>query len=413
MSKVVVVGAGVIGLAIGRELAERGSEVVIVDMQRPGAGSSMGNAGWITPSLSNPVPEPGLIQTSLRWMLQPSSPLYIRPQADPEVIKWTWEFFKHCNEESYRHGMDALLELNRNTMGSFDRLKERGVEFYMHQAGMLFVAMEDEGLQHVVDVLAELKRLDYSEPRLLTGPDLEEFEPKLSPSLAGAVHVPEERLVRPESLVRGLVQQLRELDVRIHDGVEVTGAVKDNGAIQALETNKGHYEADTFVLAAGAWTGRVAKSFGENVPVLPGRGYSMTIEDPNYMPATSQYLVEARVAVTPFGDALRLAGTMELSGLDTKPRKSRVKAIWRNARKYFRSPIDGSRARSWAGMRPMTPDGLPVIGRAAENENLFVASGHAMLGVTLAPLTGQAVGALVHGEKPPFDLEAFDPRRFA
>lgn len=139
MSKVVVVGAGVIGLAIGRELAERGSEVVIVDMQRPGAGSSMGNAGWITPSLSNPVPEPGLIQTSLRWMLQPSSPLYIRPQADPEVLKWTWEFFKHCNEKSYQHGMDALLELNRNTMASFDRLKELGVEFYMHQAGMLFI----------------------------------------------------------------------------------------------------------------------------------------------------------------------------------------------------------------------------------------------------------------------------------
>ncbi len=412
MATTVVIGGGVIGLTLAHELRQRGDEVILIDRKYPGAGSSAGNAGWVVPSIASPVPAPGLPATALKWMADPESPLYIKPRFDPGFIRWLWDFFRACRVEEYRTGRAALVSLAGDALKDFDRLRSEGVEFEMTQAGLLIIGFGEDGLDHYYEETDDLAEIGYQPAQRLSGPETRELEPALSGDVAGSVFVTDDRHVRPESLVAGLVAALRRDGVELRDGTAVTGFRRSGRDIVAVTTETGEIEADRFVLAAGAWSGALARSAGFSLPIEAGKGYSITVDDPNLRLQHPLDLIEARAAVTPFDGALRFAGTMEISGINMRYIKRRADAIWRNAQGYLREPVTGSRMRAWVGMRPMTPDGLPVIGRLPGSDNLYVATGHQMLGVTLAPTTARALAEIIVSGSSSVSLTPFDPLRF-
>ena len=412
MARTAIIGAGVIGLTLAFELAGRGEDVIVIDRKHPGAGSSAGNAGWIVPSVATPVPAPGLPRTAMKWMANPESPLYIRPRLDPSFLRWMWAFFRACREEDYRAGRAVLLDLCKGAMDEFDRLRERGVEFEMEQAGLLVLGFSDEALDHHLDETSDLVQIGHAPARRMSGAEVREIEPMLSDDVAGAVLVSDDRHVRPETLVQGLVEALERSGATLVESSEVDGFTRDGRSLSAVTVGEELIEADRFVLAAGAWSGKLAGMAGFLLPIEAGKGYSITIDQPSFQLNHPLDLLEARAAVTPFDGALRFAGTMEISGVNLRFARRRADAIWRNAHRYLRETVSGSRMRAWVGMRPMAPDGLPVIGQMPGSDNLFVATGHQMLGVTLAPTTAAALADLMTESAPTYSLAPFDPIRF-
>lgn len=396
MTRVAVVGAGVIGLACAYELRRRGAEVTLLDPQAPGTACSAGNAGWVVPSMSAPIPAPGLVGTSLKWMLRRDSPLYIKPTLNPSFVAWIWRFWRNCRPGPYAAGLDAVASLNRRTMALYDALEANGVRFEQQRRGLAYVGLSQEAARAALHEVRLLERFGYRRPELLDGDALRRVEPGLSAAVAGGFVVEEERHVRPETLTAGLAEWLREHGVELRGGPEseVVGLARSGGELRAVVTRGGEVAADMALLAAGAWTGKLAARLGFRLPIQAGKGYSVTIARPDIPISRPLDLIEARVACTPFKGALRLAGTMELSGVNLRLEPARVAAIRRAGDRYL-TDWRGADEQVWVGMRPLTPDGLPLIGPVPGHDNLYVATGHAMLGVTLAPATAEAIAQLM------------------
>jgi D-amino-acid dehydrogenase len=412
--RVVVVGGGVIGLTTAYDLVRAGAEVVMVDARGVGLGASAVNAGWFVPAESTPVPGPQVVAQTLKWMVRRDSPVYIRPSLDPRFLSFLMGMWQHSNARDQRAGFEAHLRLARDTASVLDEYRADGIAFEMHTAGLLMAFAEKENLEHHRANLDLVRRFDL-DPQILAGDDVRTHEPLLSDRVLGGIFFPHERHLDPRALVQGLHKRLLDLGVRIVEndpatGVTVTGPRRDR-RVTGLVTTTAIHEGDAFVLAAGAWTGPLSMAFGHRLPVRPGKGYSIDLPPVPLRGATN--LSDAKVAVTPFTDRLRLAGTMEFAGLDEKVNDLRVGAILRAPAVYLRDwePPSGP-LHPRAGMRPMTPDGLPVIGRLPGTSNAFVTSGHGMLGVTLAAGSARALTELVlRGTTPP-QLAPFDPARF-
>ncbi len=411
---VVVVGAGVIGLACAYALRKRGREVIVLDQGAPGGACSQGNAGWITPSLSAPLPAPGLALTSLKWMLRRESPLYIAPIAVPGLARWLWRFWRHCNPRDYVRGLRALAELNRKTLAGFADLKRDGMEFELHRNGLLFAFLDGRLMRHALADFDHHREFGYRMPAPLEGGDLRRLEPALSDAVTAGFMVEEEFHVRPETLIAGYADRLRRMGVEIRSGISVTGAngAGRGGRIAGVETSAGVVEGEEVLVAAGAWSGQVLQPFGVSLPVQAGKGYSITIAGAEPRISRPLYLGEALVGCSPFDGAIRFAGTMELSGMNDSLDRRRIVGIRAGVGRYLREPLNEGEGTEWVGMRPLTPDGLPLLGRIPGYRNLSVATGHAMLGITLAPVTGDLVADVITGTASPAALAPFDPGRF-
>ncbi len=408
--RVVVVGGGVIGLTTAYQVVREGVEVVVLDARATGLGASAVNAGWFVPAEAAPVPGPKMVAKTLRWMLRRDSPVYIRPSLDPRFAAFMLGMWRRSNARDQRAGFEAHLRLAADTGEMLDAYRADGIDFEMHSAGLLMVFAGRENLEHHLANL-DLVRGSGLDPRVLVGDDVRAHEPLLSDRVHGGIFFPRERHLDPRALVQGLHTRLLELGVKIVENAPVLSARRAGGAVTAVVTESGPVDGDAFVLAAGAWTGRLAGLFGRRLPVRPGKGYSVDVPAVGLRSATN--LSDAKVALTPFGDRLRLAGTMEFAGLDERVNDLRVQAILRAPGAYLRDwqPPSGS-LRPQAGMRPMTPDGLPAIGRLPGTTNTYVSTGHGMLGVTLAAGSALALTELVvHGTRLP-QLAPFDPARF-
>jgi D-amino-acid dehydrogenase len=412
VKKVVIIGAGVIGLTTAYELRRRGIDVVLVDRAKAGKQASHGNAGWITPSLSDPVPAPGLTTQSIRMLLQPDSPFHIRPSSIPSMIPWLLKFRAHCNERDFHKGMKATVALNKFTMPLYDRLYENNVDFEMHSTGLFRVSLTEEEADEFMADSKVLESYGYLPAVRVTGDEARSMEPELSDKVVGGVLFPEERHVRPDTLINGLIKWLNNAGVEILNNESFVAPIQRNGNFVGIRTQARDIEADTIVVAAGAWGGEVARQFGVKIPMRGGIGYSITMENPELKINRSMYLGHARVAVTPFENALRFAGTMELASLNAKPNPRRIMAIRRSVIPYFTNWKVETKGEEWMGIRPMTTDGLPVIGKSPKSDNVFIATGHAMLGVTLATVTGAAVADLITEGKTEIAVEPFSPARF-
>ncbi|MBL8986404.1 MAG: FAD-dependent oxidoreductase [Gemmatimonadetes bacterium] len=412
MKRIVVVGAGAIGLACAYSLAKRGRQVVVVDRGTPGDACTRGNAGWITPSISAPIPAPGLTWTSLKWMMSADSPLYISPAAAPALSRWLWRFWRHCNQRDFIRGLHAVASLNQGTLAGFDALVRDGVNFELHRDGLLFVFMDRKYMEGVRAEFEHYREYGYGVPAPLTGPELRRLEPGLSDEVSHGFLVPEEYHVRPESLAAGYAAKLASMGVEVRTGVTVTGGRMSGAKVTALETTGGAIEADGVLVAAGAWSGQVVERFGVTLPVQAGKGYSLTVSGAGPRLTRPVYLGEARIGSSPFEGGIRFAGTMELSGVNERFDPRRMVGIRKGVARYLRDPVPAGAGTEWVGMRPLTPDGLPLLGRVPKFDNLLIATGHAMLGITMAPVTGEAMADLVTGATLPPSMPAFDPGRF-
>lgn len=411
--KTVIIGGGTIGLLSAYELRRRGREVVVIDRGEFGAAASHGNAGWITPSLSGPVPAPGVVSESIKWMLKPDSPLFISPAAVPSMVGWLFSFWRHCNAKAYRAGFNALAELNQRTMSDYEALQAAGLDFGLHKNGLLFVSLDDKHLDELYAEFEDLAGYGLGEPIRFDRDATLQREPSLRPVVAGSVLMPEERHVEPDELNRAAVAWLRAHDVELRSGSSVTGFRVENETVKAVQTTSGDIDADQVLIATGAEATRLSRALGAHVPMQAGKGYSITIDKPRLTVNGPMYMHEARVAVTPFDNALRIAGTMELSGVNTRLDGRRVRGLKNSAHRYMLDWEQGEHSEEWVGMRPILPDGLPVIGRLPRRSNAYIASGHAMLGITLGPTTAAAVGELMNDEESTFNLAPYDPVRFS
>jgi D-amino-acid dehydrogenase len=416
---VVVVGGGVIGLSTAFALRQRGIPVTVVDAGPPEHAASHVNAGWIVPTLAAPVPAPGLIATSLRWMLRSDSPLYIAPRLDPAFLRWTLRFWRHCNPRDYRAGTEATAALGARSFALYDAMRAAGVCYEEHRDGLIFAYRSPETLAHDYAALAPVRQFGYEISPIMTVDELRALEPALSDTVTGGYYLPRERSVRPDTLVRGLSEYLETHGVDIHRNTPATGIETTGKRATAVVAGGERIPAESVVVAAGAWTPRLLRPLRVNVPIEAGKGYSIDlVPQPLAEPVRRPlYLHETRVAITPLDGMIRLAGTMEFSGLNHHVRPERLAAIARSTGWAIRgwpseTPISAPGARVWVGSRPMTPDGLPIIGWLPGYRNLAVASGHAMLGVTLAPATGEAVAEMMTSGHAPQVIAPFTPDRF-
>lgn len=413
MAATVVVGAGAIGLACAYELARRGEEVVVLDRGDASGRCSRGNAGWVVPSFSSPLPTPALTLGALLRHLRPDGPLRISPRALPALAPWLWRFRRYCTPAAFTDGLRALAMLNRETFESYAALEAKGMRFEVHPGGVLFTYLAEAELVAARHEFTQLAAAGCSAPRELTRAEVLALEPALSPATVGGFLAEDEAHLRPESFEAALVRSARELGVEIRTGVTVTRARRPRGESLRIETTAGAVRADRLVIAAGAWSGALCARLGRPLPVQGGKGYSITLPQPRWTFRRATYLADSHIACSPFDGAVRFAGTMELAGIDPRLDPRRVRAIQRAADNYLVDPPCWSDGEAWAGLRPITPDGLPLIGRLPGQRDVLVATGHGMLGITLAPVTGALIARIAVDDADPNIARPFDPARFA
>ncbi|MCG8467097.1 MAG: FAD-dependent oxidoreductase [Gemmatimonadetes bacterium] len=409
---VAVIGGGVIGLLCAFELRRRGADVVVVDAGPMGGGCSTGNGGWVCPSIATPLPGPGTTTASLRWLLRADSPLYIRPAAIPGLAGWLWAFRGHCNRASYDAGVAALAALSERAADRYENLVDADIDCELERRGTLLATADPAELEREAEVLRALEPYGVGPVEVWDRGALLADQPSLAPELAGALLVRSDAHVRPESLCGGLVAWLEENGARLWADMRVTGFRVDGRVVRAAATSAETIEADAFVLATGAEIGGLARTLGLELPVTAGKGYSITIDGAGGALTRPVHIGDAKMGFTPFEGALRVLGTMELSGINARLDPRRVAALERAAIRYIPDLSLEQRRVDWVGMRPVTPDGLPVIGPAPGVSNAFVATGHQMLGVTLAPATGVAIAELVLEGRSSVELTRFGAGRF-
>jgi len=410
---VLIIGGGVIGVCSAYYLAQMGWTVTLLEKAEICAGCSYGNAGLVVPSHSIPLAAPGVLGKALKWMLNPESPFYIRPRLSPELISWLWRFRGACTTAHVRRALPVLRDLSYASLVLLKELAAiEGFHFGYRQNGVLAVFRTETGYEQGAREARLLEEAGIP-AKHLNASEVRSIEPGLRPEVSGGVYFPDDAHLIPDAFVRGLARIAERKGVRIRTSTEVLGLRTRGRRIVAVETTEGHFQCDEVVLAAGSWSSEIARGLRLDLPIQPAKGYSVTFRRPPNSPTVPLLLGEAKVGVTPMGETLRFAGTLELAGLDLSINRRRLDAMIRSAALYLASTQDLAVMETWRGLRPCTPDGLPLIGRLERVENLIVATGHAMVGVSLGPITGKLVAQLASDEEPMVDISLLRPDRFS
>jgi D-amino-acid dehydrogenase len=411
--RVVVIGGGIAGLCCAYYLRRREFDVTIVERDEIGArtASSWGNGGWIAPAQAGPLPAPGLSVYGLRALLQADSALYIRPGYLRQLMPWLLRFWTYCNQRDHDRGTAALAALGKRCFELVDGMVEDGIEFDLWKLGMVCATGDAEDARKVLRSLEPMRSYGYELPDAVLGEqEIHELEPALNDRVGAGFHLPAQWHVKADSLVRGLGAKVRTMGVEVVEGAEVTGFARTGGHVQAVNTRVGDVSGDSFVLAAGSWTGRVAAKLGVRLPMEPGKGYSFLVK-PKVMPRHGVLFPDIHAGATPLGDRVRIGGTMEFSGYATSIDERRIMNLFRHASAYVELETPGYE-EPWAGLRPMTVDGLPILDWAQPYRNAFVATGYSMLGMTLSQPAGEAMADMISGGTRPALFEPFRIDRF-
>lgn len=409
---VLVIGGGVIGVCSAYYLQQEGRRVVLLDKGEVASGSSYGNAGWLVPSHSMPLARPGAISEALQWILSPVSPFYIKPRPSIELVRWLWRFRAAANAAAVGESLRVACELSRASLDLYSELiSKEEIDCHYERKGLIAAYATQKGLEEGVEE-AEMLAPHGVSGTVLDRKRLSGVEPALSPDLAGGVLYDGDAHLKPDSLVCGLAARFEAQGGTIRIDTEVHGFEVTAGSISSVRTSRGDYAARQVVLATGAWSSGAARGLGLDLPVQPAKGYSITFERPIAPPSIPVMLSETRVGVTPMGPVLRFAGTLELSGLNTRIDRRRVDALRQAGSCYLNTDLSQSPEAVWCGMRPLTPDTLPIIGAVDCPSNLIVATGHSMTGVTLGAATGKLVAQIAASREPLVDPAPFSPMRF-
>ncbi len=414
---VIICGGGIIGLCTAYYLAREDFRVTLLERNAEGADASAhGSAGYVSPSHVIPLASPGMVWKGLKWMLDSRSPFYIQPRLDSDLIRWAWIFATKCTAGHTQRSAPLLRDLCLVGRQLFLELSEvTGHGFELRTEGLLNLCQTQEGLDHESHGLARIANGLGVEARVLDAKQTAALEPGVRMQVAGSVYFPIDAHLSPRKFMPVLTALLKEMGVQFRWNTSVYGWRAEGGRIAGVQTTAGDLTADEYVLAGGSWSPAMLDGLAIRLPMQAGKGYSLTLEQPRCQVRKSLILTERRVAVTPMGGTLRFGGTMEISGHDERVRPERVGQIVAAAQAFFPdfTAQDFAGIKPWFGYRPVSPDGLPYLGRFRSHHNLTAACGHAMLGVTLAPVTGRLVAELLGGRKPSLDLAMLQPDRYA
>jgi D-amino-acid dehydrogenase len=411
-SSVTILGAGVIGLSTALYCARRGMRVTIIDQKpRQRDGCSFGNAGMIVPSHFIPLAAPGMVALGLKWMWNPESPFYIKPRLDVDLMSWGLHFWKAATKARVEAAAPVLRDLSLLSRECFETL---GLDFGLVKSGLLMLCKKQQTLDEEAHMAEKANSLGIP-AEVLDAKATAALDPAVTMDICGSVFFPKDCHLAPGSFISTVEAELVRLGVTFLWETEVIGFEVEYGALRAVETSKGQVDGQEVVLCGGVWSAQLAKELDLKLPMQAGKGYSLTLANPKQLPELCSICTEARLAVTPMDGALRVGGTMEMAGIDESISQRRVRGITRAFPQYFPafSETDFAEVKPWSGLRPVSPDGMPYIGRTKRWKNLTVATGHAMMGLSLAPATGRIVSELLSNEESSVKLNLMSPDRFA
>jgi D-amino-acid dehydrogenase len=409
---VVVIGGGVIGAAAAHYLVESGWRVTVVDRGRFGAGCSHANCGLVCPSHVLPLAGPGAVRSALRTMMQRNAPLRAKPWTSLSLARWLFAFARRCNRPNMLDAGRGIQPLLTSSRALYDDLVRDGLDCEWEARGLLFVFHGQAAMDHYA-ATDQLLRAEFGVPaRPFPGDAVRDLEPALRPGLGGGWLYDTDAHLRPDRLMRSWRARLESLGVTVREGCEVRGFARDGRRARAVSTADGELAADAFVLAAGAWSPLLNDRLGYRLPIQPGKGYSVTTARPANCPRLPMIFEEHRVAVTPMKSGYRLGSMMEFVGYDESIAPERISYLKQAAGLYLQEPAGEAVQETWYGWRPMTPDGLPVVGPSPALDNVLIAAGHNMLGLSMAPGTGRLVAELLDGREPHLDPRPYSPARF-
>ena len=412
--RVVIVGAGIVGYSTAYFLSKVGCDVTIIEQSDGNNNCSFGNAGYVAPSHLIPLASPGIISQGLKWMFNSKSPFYIKPRLNLDLIRWGLLFQKAATEKRVKEAIPVLYDLTVKSQELYEQiLEEEKIDAGYHKLGLLMVCQTKAALHHE-EGLVKIAQSYGLEASSLTKEETEKLEPNVQYEMTGSVFFGCDAWMTPNMFMDKFKPILVENGVEIKCNTELLDFKIDNGNIKSVQTNNGQLEADEFIVTAGAWSPLLMKKLGIFMPLQGGKGYSFMVENPPAMPKLPSILVEGRIATTPMMHGLRIAGTMELSGINHHINSNRVQGIIDSVKQAMPSlrDYDFSEVKPWAGLRPCTPDGLPYIGRVKTLNNLQVGTGHAMLGWTLGPITGKMLAEEILGEEVSVKSKLLDVKRF-
>jgi D-amino-acid dehydrogenase len=412
---ILIAGGGVIGLCAAYYCRARGHQVTILDRAAADhQGCSYGNAGLVVPSHFIPLAAPGMVALGLKWMWNPESPFHIKPRLDLALLDWAFKFWRAANPVHVQRCAPLLLDLNAASKGCFAELaREMDGAFSLEQKGLLMLCKTSKVLEKEINITEFAKRLGLR-AEILDASEAARFEPDVQMDIAGAVYFPDDAHLTPATFMTELKRRLEASGVHFQWNTEVTGWRANGNRIQSVQTGRGDFSADEYLVCSGAWSPLIVRELGLKLPMQAGKGYSLTLPTPPQLPRIPAILTEARVAVTPMNDQLRFGGTMEIAGINEEINPARIRGMVKAIPQYYPSFTSEhfERIEPWCGLRPCTPDGLPYLGRPRRFTNLSVAAGHAMMGLSLGPITGKLMAEILSGEQPSIDIRLLDPDRY-
>jgi D-amino-acid dehydrogenase len=417
---ITIIGSGVIGLFSAYYLQKQGHDITILERTSGDDGCSVGNAGMIVPSHFIPLAVPGMIEKGIRWMFNAESPFYVKPRLDLNLLAWGLKFYQAANQKQVQRAMPALRDISLMSKVLYQELaKTTEFDFAFEEKGLMMLCKTEHTWEEEIAVAQQANELGIT-AKVLNVKQLHELEPAVKPDVAGAVFYEGDAHLYPNQLIKNLKKYLESKGVRFLYNTEVTGFEFDKESIKTTkirqELGENVLKTDQLVIATGSWSPIVAKSLGIGLPIQAGKGYSVTYNQiPDKTLNIPSILLEARVAITPMSEQLiRFGGTMEIGGLNDQINMSRVRGIMKAIPEYFPDYQISmpQKEQVWYGLRPCSPDGLPYIGRTTRYKNLVIASGHAMMGLSLAPATGKLVQQIIEHQTPTIDIQLYKPERY-
>jgi D-amino-acid dehydrogenase len=412
-SDVLIIGGGPVGLCCAYYLLKSGRKVTLLDAKEIGKGSGSGNAGHIVPSHIIPLSAPGVVTNALKWMLDPAhSPFGMKVSLNPNYLSWLLKFVLACSEGNVQRSIKPLNELGQLSAKNFTQIiAEEKFDCSYQEKGLLFLYKTEKAF-HDGQHEGEFMQKQGIPVSVYDRTKLHEIEPAALDDVIGGVHFTGDAHLNPAVFLRMLRERVRAMGAEMFENTPVTGFESAEGKVRVVKTASGVFEAEHVILAAGSLTPSVARDLKLNIPIQPARGYSMTMSVTKQMPSHALILGERRIAVSPMGNVLRFTGRLEVGNNSMTPNPIWIQRIENSAREYLRLDEKLDVKETWAGLRPTTPDGVPIIGHSPRHHNLILATGHAMLGLSLAPGTGQLVAELVNGQEPVFSLSPMRLERF-
>ncbi|GAB2534245.1 NAD(P)/FAD-dependent oxidoreductase [Spirosoma aerophilum] len=415
MTHVGIVGGGIIGLSSAYYLHKAGHKVTLFDQNPISDGCSFGNAGMIVPSHIIPLAQPGMIAKGMRWMLNSTSPFYVKPRLNLDLARWGWLFYRHSTNEHVQRSIPVLRDISLLSKTLYQDLAANGdLEFEWQERG-LFMLYKSASAEHEMAEEADVANRAGIEAKLLSGQQVQEMEPNTRVDVRGGVFYPGDAHLNPGELVRSLAAFLQKEGVTILENHSVTGITKAYNRVTTVLTNHGSFPVDELVIAGGAWSPTLATMLDMNLSLQGGKGYSFVLRNLKNNVRIPAIMLEARATATPMNNDLRFAGTLEVAGTDMTVNMNRVRGIVQSINNYYPDvPVTMPEVETvWRGLRPCSPDGLPYIGRTEKYTNVVLATGHGMMGLSLGPATGKLVSELIKGEADSMDIAAFSPDRFS